>query len=405
MKHTISGPGRIRQLNRTAVLAHIRLHGKDSRLQIGKELGLSASAMTSVVNELINEELLINSDLIKNNGSKIQGRPISNLELNPNKACVFGIVLRPSANICIIESAWCDYSGAVHPLSHSLKIEVKNYQSIIDGISKSIAEIKKQLPLQSHIYGLSIGIPGVVENQTIPIAPKLPCIENPKFIDTLTKLFDFPVSFENDVNLGAMSELQSQTRLRDISFAYLHIYSGVGSSIVLEGKLLKGRRGWAGEIGQLQIPNVEKKYTSFEQILGVDGILGDLLETLDLPRSNVELLNKYIDSDNSEKISDDTSLIIESTVKKYCNELFNVINILHSVVDLDEVIIDFESTHLLNKLLPRIKERINTLKHPLAISLPSIEHQADLYGAALNALNLAIDNIEKREIKTKKIVL
>jgi len=235
----------------------------------------------------------------------------------------------------------------------------------------------------------------VVENQTIPIAPKLSCIENPAFIETLINSYDFPVSFENDVNLGAMSELQSQTRLREISFAYLHIYSGVGSSIVLEGNLLKGRRGWTGEIGHLNIPCEKNEFISFEQILGTDGVLGDLLVSLGHARNDLESLIPYINSNNK-------NTEIDSTIEKYCNELFNVINILHSVIDLDEVIIDFESTALLNKLLPKIKEKISTLKHPLVISLPSIEHQADLYGAALNALNLAIDSIEKREVKSKK---
>ena len=172
MKSSVSGPGRIRQLNRTAVLAHIRLNGKNSRLQIGKELGLSAAAITSVVGELLDEGLLIKSEIINDKiNTKTQGRPISNLELNPNKACVFGILLRPAINKCVIESAWADYAGQVFTLSKTIVVDTDHYQSIINGIDEAILNLKDQIPIESQVHGLSIGIPGVVENQTIPIAP------------------------------------------------------------------------------------------------------------------------------------------------------------------------------------------------------------------------------------------
>ena len=393
MKSSVSGPGRIRQLNRTAVLAHIRLHGKNSRLQIGKELGLSAAAITSVVGELLEEGLLIKSE-IKNEQSntKTQGRPISNLELNPNKACVFGILLRPDINKCVIESAWADYAGQVFTLSKAIVVDTDHYQSIINGIDEAISNLKKQIPTESKVHGLSFGIPGVVENQTIPIAPKLKCIEDLNFITTLLKTYRYPISFENDVNLGAMSELENQPRLRDISFAYLHVYTGVGSSIVLEGKLLKGRRGWAGEIGQLQMISKDKAQPSFEQLLSVDGTLGNLLESLDLPRNDLNSLLPYIDKKDANVLS---------ILNSYCDELSNTINILHSVIDLDEIIIDFPSTKLISKLLPKIKQRVHEFHHPLVVSLTTMENQTHIHGAALNALNQSLESIEKRAVITK----
>lgn len=392
MKTSVSGPGRIRQLNRTAVLAHIRHDGKNSRLQIGKELGLSAAAITSVVSELLEEGLLKKSAQATDSSSKAQGRPISILELNPDKACVFGINLRPSANKCIIESAWADYTGKVHTIENLIEVDTKHYQSIIDGIKTAVLEIKENIRANVTVHGISIGVPGVVENQTIRIAPKLTCIEDPKFINTLATIFDFPISYENDVNLGAMSELQNQPRLRDISFAYLHVYSGVGSSIVLEGKLLKGRRGWAGEIGHLKFPATSEGQTSFEHLLSMDGILGDLLEELGHQGNDFGALVDYIDKDDKR---------VMPTINNYCNDLFNAINVLHSVIDLDEVMLDLQSALLLNRLLPRIRERVKTLQHPYVISSPSIEQQANLHGAALNALNLALENIEKRIPKKK----
>lgn len=391
MKASVSGPSKIRQQNRSAVLSHIRLNGSNSRLQIGKELGLSAAAITSVVTELIDEGFLKKSEVVVGDTNKRSlGRPITMLELNPEVAYVFGIVLRPTSTQCVIESAWSDYTGKVHTQTETIKVDKTHYQSIIDGVDKAIASLTQQIPEAGIVYGLSIGIPGVIEEQNIPIAPKLTCIEDPNFITDLCKRHSFHITFENDVNLGAMFELQNQPRLRNISFAYLHIYSGVGSSIGLEGKLLKGRRGWAGEIGQLKVLSSSKKQTSFEQLLSVDEILGDLLEELNHDRDDFDALIPYIEK-RDEKVIE--------TIDSYCDDLFKVISVIHSVVDLDEVMIDFQSPLLFNILLPKVQEKTNTLTHPLTVSLPSTEQQAYLHGAALSALSHALDEIEQRKVK------
>lgn len=401
MTSVVSGPAKIRHQNRKAVLHHIRQNGKNSRSNIGRELGLSPAAMTSVVNELLDEALLINvkevDDETKRNHltkNKRQGRPISFIELNPKAASVFGLLLRPIANTCHIEAAWSDYTGNIHPLESSISVDGQQLESIIDGIMQAISELQQRVDSQQvdpQVQGLTIGIPGVVETNCIPIAPKLTCIEGNEFISRLKQSLPYPLSFENDVNLGALSELNQQPRLRHLSFAYLHVYSGVGSSIILDGKILNGSRGWAGEIGQLGIKHSENVRPSFEQLLSVDGVLADLLQALGHERNDLDKLASYIEKKDAKTLN---------ITNQYSNHLFDAINILHSVLDLDEIVIDFPSTILFNKLLPSIKELINKLPHKIVISTPSIEHQADLHGAALKALSIALDKIEQRQPTT-----
>ena len=400
MTTSVSGPGKIRQLNRSAVLSHIRFNGRNSRLKIGKELELSAAAITSVVSELVEEGLLrkfepTSDDKIAQTQGKSQGRPSTTLELNPNFACVYGLLLRPVGNVCYIEAAWADYTGAVHISETIIKSATDNYQSILSGIKQAISELQTLIPYskkkQIPNYGLAIGIPGVVENNTIPIAPKLPCIADPNFAKELEASFNFPISLENDVNLGALSELHHQPRLRALSFAYLHIYYGVGSSIVIENKMLKGSRGWSGEIGQLDVKYSKDSRPSFEQLLNVDGVLADLLESLGHPRDALDQLIPYIENNNTAVID---------VLEQYSHQLFDAINVLHSVLDLDEIIIAFPSALLLKKLLPKINQLVDNMPHTLKVSTPVIEnHQASLHGAALCSLNVALETIEKRHTK------
>jgi predicted NBD/HSP70 family sugar kinase len=61
------------------------------------------------------------------------------------------------------------------------------------------------------------------------------------------------VRVENDVNLAALGEHTAGGGHDADSFAYLNIGSGLGAGIILHGRLHRGARGAAGEVGFLPI--------------------------------------------------------------------------------------------------------------------------------------------------------
>jgi predicted NBD/HSP70 family sugar kinase len=58
-----------------------------------------------------------------------------------------------------------------------------------------------------------------------------------------------PVEIENDANLGALAELTWGAGRDCSTFAYIKAATGIGAGIVIDGKLLRGASGTAGEIG------------------------------------------------------------------------------------------------------------------------------------------------------------
>src|SRR3979409_195389 len=58
-----------------------------------------------------------------------------------------------------------------------------------------------------------------------------------------------PVEIENDANLGALAELTWGSGRDCSNFAYIKAATGIGSRIGIDGKLLRGATGTAGEIG------------------------------------------------------------------------------------------------------------------------------------------------------------
>lgn len=384
-KENSSGPGKIRQLNRKAILAHLRHHGNKSRSTLGPALDLSPAAVSAVVNELFEQGFLRNSEQLPETGR--QGRPIALIELNPHAAYVIGLVIRPSDTNVFIDAAWADYTGNVTTLTNKVSLKTKSLDSLLKAIQTTLNNLEKNIPDITRIAGLAIGIPGVVNGDVINIAPKLTCIEGDKLIQQLRSKLPYPVSFHNDVNLAALSELHTQPRLHTLSFVYLYVYSGVGAGIVLRGQLHDGNSGWAGEIGQLRLNCQGGQGQSFEQLISIEGILTEQVSRLGHNNEGLDALIPYIDKRDKEVIA---------VIDEYCERLSNVLRILHAVLDLDEILIDFPSSKLFKRLRPRLELLIQDLPRQPVISQPMKGHGAALNGAALTALNDALEVVEQR---------
>lgn len=383
---TSSGPTKIRETNRKAVLSYVRFKGSDSRSAIGSTLSLSPAAVSSVVNELLEDGLLRLSEEPPKDPS--QGRPIKLVELNPGIAAAFGIMLRPGTTMTTLGIAWIDYAGKVTSLPSTRVSKHQNLEELITSIHEAVKTLEEAVPDKSRVRRITIGVPGVIEGDTIPTSPKLTCVEGSAFIEKLNNTLDYPVSFENDVNLAATSELHQQPRLRELSFAYLHLYTGVGTGISLKGQIINGSGGWAGELGSLRLNHPGFEGKTFEQLLSTDNALGDLLVQLGYPRQTLDNLTSHIDERDSKVLE---------VIDNYCIHISDAINILNSVLDLNEILIDFRSDKLFQRLRPRLEILLQSAPRQPVISTPVMGKEATLFGAAITALELALPTIEYRD--------
>lgn len=381
-----SGPGRIRQLNRDAVLRHIRLHGPASRTTLIRALNLSGAAVSSLVSELIADNLLRPVESAPTTGRL--GRPVSLLELCPEAAYTLGLVLRPAAGRVRVEAAWADYAGGVEVVSPVVVDNADDIEAITAGVHQALSRLESSVPDRDRINAVAVGIPGVVDvGHRVPIAPRLRCIEGEGFIDRLRARVPYAMSFQNDINLAAMAELYQQPRLRTRNFAYLFIATGVGAGIGLRGQIWAGR-GWAGEVGQLRLAGSRGRRVSFEERLGTDARLADEIERLGLPRGDLDGLASRLDTGDR---------AARRVLERYSAALMDLVEVLNAVLDLDEIIVDFPSDALLSHLMPYAERA--TAEGPLAVTVsqPSVGHSAAVRGAALAALGHSLGSVQRRE--------
>jgi glucokinase len=115
----------------------------------------------------------------------------------------------------------------------------------------------------ADFLSIGVGIPGAVDSDTGRVAHAVNLgLENLELGRGLNEEFGVPVKIENDVNAAAfgayhlLSGGRMGTRPGADSMAYLNLGTGLAAGLVLGGRLWRGSRGTAGEIGHIPVdPN------------------------------------------------------------------------------------------------------------------------------------------------------
>jgi predicted NBD/HSP70 family sugar kinase len=153
--------------------------------------------------------------------------------------------------------------------------------AVSDGVDETVChfttEINEDRPIASHISasldatlefasfdaghlaGIGIGLPGSVDHKagTVRLATNLGIDSDPYSLRMeISSHYGCPVEIENDVKTAALGLVDRLDDPAHDVLTYLAIGTGIASATVVNGQLLRGRRGSAGEVGQIVVaPN------------------------------------------------------------------------------------------------------------------------------------------------------
>jgi len=125
------------------------------------------------------------------------------------------------------------------------------WEEILDDVAKTAIEAANLANLKiSDFAFVGIGSPGVisVETGTVIVAVNLG-FENVPLTKYLSEKLGVPVILENDANAAAFGEYKAGKAKNTTNFVALTIGTGIGSGVVLDGKIYRGNNGIAGELG------------------------------------------------------------------------------------------------------------------------------------------------------------
>ena len=236
----------LRDRNRARVLNALRERGRLSQAEIARATGLSRTTVHSLVAELKADGVV--AELDGATDERGAGRPGVRLVLRDAERAVLGIdfghshvqvaVADMSRNI--VAEGRCDLD-----VNHRA-IEALDTATRIAGEQLAIARLER-----GSVVGVGIGIPGPVDRErgTAGSATILPDWVGLRIADEMEQRLGLAVEIENDANLGALAELTWGAGRGSLNFAYIKAATGIGAGLVIDGRLLHGVSGTAGEIG------------------------------------------------------------------------------------------------------------------------------------------------------------
>ncbi|MBN1107585.1 MAG: ROK family protein, partial [Bacteroidales bacterium] len=149
-----------------------------------------------------------------------------------------------------------DENGKV--LSHGT-FKTTDYPKVENFVTTLASEIKKLLAAKKEyeLAGIGIGAPDANYHRgTIEHAPNLAWKGIVPLADLIKKKINVPVAVTNDANAAAMGEMIFGGAKKMKDFIVLTLGTGLGSGIVIDGKMVYGHTGFAGELGHMTVvPN------------------------------------------------------------------------------------------------------------------------------------------------------
>ncbi len=130
----------------------------------------------------------------------------------------------------------------------------KKVRESISQIDLAISELLSEYKLTKRdLLGVGVAVPGAIDpiTQILVKSPNLPSWEGVPLKKALTQKIKLPVSVENDANAAALGELFFGAGKHSKDFIYITVSTGIGSGIVVNGVLVRGAKGTAGEVGHM----------------------------------------------------------------------------------------------------------------------------------------------------------
>src|SRR5688572_5994375 len=237
----------VRETNLSLVLKLIHSQSPVSRSQLAIITGLNKSTVSSLVDELLERKLVHETG----NNSGGAGRPATWLEVNPQAGSIIGVEL----GVDFVSVAVTDFLGNILWRKREEADPTEDQEKMINqtlGIVKEAIAAGKKKHL--HFLGLGLATPGTVniKDGVLIFAPNLHWRNVPfgKIFSEQTKL---KVYVENDANAAAVAEHLFGTARQIQDFLFVFSGVGIGGGLFLNGKLYRGKNGYAGEIGHFPI--------------------------------------------------------------------------------------------------------------------------------------------------------
>ena len=240
--------GTSRAINRQIALNLIRAHQPISRADLARLMNVRRGVASLLVSELLEEGLIFEGALGEAVG---RGRRPTFLYIDTRQRCIVGVDVRASRTYIMITDLMGHQIGAVSSFQTN-----RDHDVLIQDLARRIKQLLADYKEIGSCAGVGVVVPGMVDLAAGRVlhAPTL-AWRDVNLRDPLTAAIGFPVHIENSGKACALAQLWA-TR-SDVLTAghsvFVSVSDGVGTGIVVNGELMRGRHNTAGEFGHVPL--------------------------------------------------------------------------------------------------------------------------------------------------------
>jgi predicted NBD/HSP70 family sugar kinase len=232
--------------NRAVVLETLWRYQPLSRKDLAQRTRLTAATLTNIVSELIDAGIVQEVGL----GEQKLGRRPMMLTFTAHYYLIGVNLSRTDLSIALFDIM----------LHAQYRLECPITTRIGGGAAETLIHLIRRAITESgvdpgRIVAIGISSPGPlsVEEGVIYAPPSFSEWSNLPLVKLTEQAFNLPVWLENDANANALAEHWLGAGRSFNNFIYVENHSGVGSGIILEGRLFTGSAGVASELGHTSI--------------------------------------------------------------------------------------------------------------------------------------------------------
>ncbi|MFG6196225.1 ROK family protein [Nonomuraea sp. JJY05] len=240
----------LRTLNLELVFRHILAAARPiSRTELASVTGLTRPTITRIAEELLAGKLITETGLSHNGRA---GRPRVGLTLSEKGPAGLGLDIRADGlAACVVDLTGTVRHLAFTPTTYS-GLSAPDVLAQLAHMARAAIDATAAEDLT--VLTATLAVPGPVQAGIVQSAPELGWrdVDAQALLRDAIEPLDLPISVDNEANLAALGELYASDNTLH-SFVYVSGGLGIGAGIVLDGQLMRGARGWSGELGHVTV--------------------------------------------------------------------------------------------------------------------------------------------------------
>ena len=233
-------------LNKIRIIKELYFSGPLSCSDLCTALNKSLPFVTSLLSELVEEELVIDTGFAPSSGGR---RPIL-YKLVTNKIFIVSVAV----DQLVTRIALLDVQNNVVGSVYKYQLTLANHPNPLTSLGYYLQQFIETVPVKTYkIIGVGISMPGFIDIKKSINYSFLSTPEGTSIVEYLHKKLHLPIFIDNDSSLIALAQSRFGMAKNKSNAMVINIGWGVGLGMILNGQLYRGDTGFAGEFSHIPL--------------------------------------------------------------------------------------------------------------------------------------------------------